>query len=102
MGQFTVKSQTSNTNYEYSNSTLIVQGSYAEDAITHTLQSCNGSCYRKDAQGNMGQYIGNFNGIVRDGVIKYSMSEMSRQDANAVWDAIDEIEPYMTGENSEE
>ena len=41
-------------------------------------------------------------GFARDGQeIKYSMSEMSRQDANLVWDAIDEIEPLITGEDNE-
>ena len=36
---------------------------------------------------------------LRDGEVRYSLSEMSRKDSNKVWDAIDEIEPYVMGEN---
>jgi hypothetical protein len=39
---------------------------------------------------------------MRDGEIRYSMSEMSRRDSNLVWDAIDGIEPYILGENTNE
>ena len=39
---------------------------------------------------------------MRNGEIKYSVSEMSRKDSNLVWTAIGEIEPYVLGENQEE
>lgn len=99
MGNFVIKNQTSNTQYEYSNATMIVTGNYAKDVTSGKLQTYNGSCFRKNEQGQQGEYFGNFNGIYREGSadIKYSMSEMSRRDANAVWDAIDEIEPHVLG-----
>ena len=97
-GTFQVKSQTNNVTFEYKTTTMIVQGGYNKDATTTTLQSVNGTCYRVDKDGNMGEFLGNFNGYARDDQnIKYSMSEMSRKDANEVWDAIDEIEPEITG-----
>ena len=104
MGNFVIKNQMNNVNYEYSDSTIIVQGSYSKEATTDTLQSLNGNCYRKNEQGQQGEFFGNFNGYLRDGVVKYSMSEMSRRDSNAVWDAIDEIEPHIlpVDNNSEE
>ena len=45
--------------------------------------------------------IGTFNGYMRDGEVRYNMSEMSRRDSNKVWDAIDEIEQNITGANAE-
>lgn len=102
MGNFVVKNQTSNVQFEYSNNTMIVQGNYVKNATTGQLQTYTGQCYRKNQQGQQGEYFGNFSGFLRDGSqeIKYSMSEMSRRDSNAVWDAIDEIEPYVLGTDS--
>ena len=102
MGTFNVTSSTLNNNYEYVNSEVKVSGSYQKDAQTDALQSVNGSVYALDQSGQQGAYIGNFNGYVRDGEVKYSISEMSRRDANKVWDAIDEIEAEITGSNAGE
>lgn len=102
MGNFVIKNQTSNTTYEYTNDSIVVTGNYVKNATTGALQTYNGQCYRKTAQGQQGEYFGNFNGFLRDGSqeVKYSMSEMSRRDSNLVWGAIDEIEPYVLGTNS--
>ena len=99
MGTFNVTSSNLNKQYQYSNDTLIVIGNYNQDVTAMILQNVNGSAYRKNAQGERGDYIGNFSGTMRNGEILYSLSEMSRRDNNAVWDAIDEIEPYILGEN---
>ena len=102
MGNFVIKNQTSNTTYEYTDSSIIVTGIYVKDSNSGDLISYNGQCYRKTAQGQQGEYFGNFNGFLREGdqEVKYSMSEMSRRDSNLVWNAIDEIEPYVLGTNS--
>ena len=100
MGTFTVTSSNLQNQYNYSNDTLIVIGNYSMDATTSTLQNVAGTAYRKNQDGSQGEYVGNFNGYMRDGVVKYSISEMTRQDANLVWDAIDEIEANILGENS--
>lgn len=90
--EFNITSSTLNTSYNYKD-VIIVQGSYVKDAETQALQSINGSCYRKNAQGEMGDYIGNFNGYPNgDGEITYDLSQMKRADSNLVWDAIDAIE----------
>ena len=80
----------------------MVVGGYNKDATTNTLQNVNGSVYNLNEQGEQSDYIGNFNGYMRDGAIKYSMSEMSRQDSMKVWNAIDGIEPHIIGTNNEE
>lgn len=100
MSTFNVTSSTLNNNYEYKNGVVIVTGSYSKNATTDTLQRINGSAYN-DNNGEQGDYIGNFDGYMRDNEVRYSLSEMSRKDSNKVWDAIDEIEVYVIGENNE-
>jgi hypothetical protein len=102
MGNFVVKNQTSKIEFEFTNNTLIVQGKYEKNVSTSMLMSYTGSCYRKNQQGQMSEYIGNFNGFLRSGsdTVKYSFDEMTRQDSNLVWDAIEEIEPYVIGEDN--
>lgn len=99
MGTFNITSSSLNNGYEYKDSAVIVNGGYNKDAQTDTLQNVNGNVYEKDAQGQSGRYIGNFNGSMNNGEITYSLSAMSRADSNKVWDAIDGIEPYILGEN---
>lgn len=95
--EFTVTSSTLNTQFNYKD-VIIVQGGYVKDATTNVLQSINGACYRINAQGGVGDYIGNFNGFPQaDGSINYDLSQMSRADSNLVWDAIDAIEAEITG-----
>ena len=102
MGTFNITSSTLNNSYEYKDENLIVNGNYTKNAQTGSLQSINGSCYRINSEGEEGDFVGNFNGNVRNGEIYYSLSEMPRRDANLVWDAIDEIEQNVTGENIDE
>lgn len=102
MSTFNVTSSSLNNQYEYANTNVTVNGNYVKDATTDTLQSVGGSVYNLPAQqGQQGEYIGNFNGYMRDGEVKYSISEMSRRNASKVWDAIDEIEANITGANEE-
>lgn len=102
MSTFNVTSSSLNNQYEYANTNVTVNGNYVKDATTDTLQSVSGSVYNLPAQqGQQGEYIGNFNGYMRDGEVKYSISEMSRRNASKVWDAIDEIEANITGANEE-
>lgn len=101
MGTFTITSSTTNNSFSYEDTNVTVQGSYTLDATTNTLQNVSGSAY-KAQDGAQGDYIGNFNGYMRDGEIRYSISEMSRRNANLVWDAIDEIEANILGTNNGE
>ena len=102
MATFEIKSQTNNATYEYKDEKLVVQGNYVKDGASNALVSVSGSCYRITQQGQQGEYIGNFNGYMRDGEVRYTTSEMSRRDQNDVWDAIDEIEAHILGGNNNE
>ena len=100
MSTFNVTSSSLNNQFEYANENVTVQGSYTKDATNNTLQNVSGSVYKVPAQqGQQGEYIGNFNGYMRDGEVRYSISEMSRRNATITWDAIDEIEANITGAN---
>ena len=102
MGTFEVTSSTLNNQYSFKDENLVVNGAYVKDAQNNTLRSISGACYLITESGEPGNYVCNFNGYMRDGEIKYSVSEMSRKDSNLVWTAIGEIEPYVLGENQEE
>ncbi|MBR1449569.1 MAG: hypothetical protein IJ588_12595 [Prevotella sp.] len=104
MGTFKTTSKTENTQFTYANDTLNVTGSYEKDIENGRLKSVNGQVYKTNATGGgNGQYVGTFNGTTNSGSLKYSLpSEMSREDAMAVWEIIDEIEPKIVGSESEE
>lgn len=102
MESFNLKNSSLDSSYEYKNEVLVVTGSISKDALHNTLNSLSGSCHRITNEGEPGDYVGNFNSHIRNGVIKYSLSEMSREDSNLVWDAIEGIEPYVLCENQEE
>lgn len=100
MATFEIKSRTNNATYEYKDENLVVQGNYVKDGTSGNLASVSGSCYKITEQEQQGEYVGNFNGYMRNGEVRYTMSEMSRRDSNNVWDAIDEIEARILNENS--
>ena len=102
MGTFNIKSSTLNSQFDYKNDAIIVTGSFAKDATSDQLQNISGSCYRINSAGEQGDHIGNFNGFMRNGKMLYSLSEMSREDSLAVWDAITEIEQYIIEPNQGE
>lgn len=92
MGNFKVISETKNTQYGYDNSDVIVNGNYNTNTKDNVVMKISGSVYRKNSSGEQGTFIGNFNGQLRNDEMKYSLSEMSREDSNLVWAAIEDIE----------
>lgn len=101
-GTFTIQSKIENTQFKYENTDVIITGNSAKDIQNDTLQSIGGTAYVLNEQGEQGNYIGNFNGYMRDGEMRYSVSEMSRSASVKVWDAIDEIEAEVTNTNAGE
>ena len=97
---FTIISETRNAQYEYTNTTLFVNGGFAKDARTDTLREISGSVYH-NASGGQGEYVGNFNGYDRNGQMKYSVSEMDIEDALETYAAIGDIVEHINGENEE-
>ena len=101
MSTFNITSSTLNSNFTYVNDNLSINGSFQQDAKTDELQTISGTAYKPNGEGQQGTYIGNFNGRMVNGVMKYTLSDMTRQDTMLVLDAIDEIEQYIAGANQE-
>ena len=96
MSTFTITSSKVNKTFTLENENINIQGSFVTDESTGYLQTMQGTCYRPDHESS---YIGNFNGAMRNGEMRYSLSEMSRTDSRIVWDAIDEIESNILPSN---
>lgn len=95
-------SKTENTAYVCKQTGIIVNGTVTKDVINGEIQSVNGTCYRPNEQGEIGENFGNFNGYLRNGELVYDISEMNRKDNNLTWDAIDEIESKILPVDNEE
>lgn len=95
MSTFKVISETKNTQYGYDNTDVIVNGNYNTNTKDGVVMNISGSVYRKNESGEQSDYIGNFNGQMRNDEMKYSLSEMTRSDSNLVWAAIDDIESHV-------
>jgi hypothetical protein len=98
---YEVTNKTENTSYVCKQTGIIVNGTVTKDVISGDIQYVNGTCYRPNEQGEIGENFGNFNGYLRDGELKYALSEMNRKDSNLVWGAIDEIESNILPANEE-
>ena len=102
MGKFTITSSKKDRTYILEDENINVNGTYQADEETGEVQNVTGACYRPNPQPGSTDYIGNFNGVLRNGELRYSLSEMSRKDSLLVWDAIDEIEQNILPQNNEE
>lgn len=101
MSKFNITSSTLNSSFTYENENLSINGSFIQDAKTAELQNISGTAYKPNGEGQQGTYVGNFNGRMVNGVMKYAFSDMTLQDTMLVLDAIDGIEKYINGENQE-
>lgn len=101
MSKFNITSSTLNSSFTYENENLSINGSFIQDAKTAELQNISGTAYKPNGEGQQGTFVGNFNGRMVNGVMKYAFSDMTLQDTMLVLDAIDDIEKYINGENQE-
>lgn len=91
-GTITILSSTLNTLFNYENEQLKISGNYQLDTEAKTLLVINGSANRNTEQG---EYVGNFSGSLRDGKMKYTLSDMSIEDTALLTEAIRDIESYI-------
>lgn len=91
MSEFVIKSSTLNSQYEFKDVNIIVNGNFQKNAQDGKLTSISGECYR-NVDGNMGDSFGYFNGYPNGNEMMYDLSQMKRADNNIVWDAIEAIE----------
>ena len=100
MGKLSIINSVLNVQYEYKNEALKIAGNYNQDAETKTVKSINGSIFRLGE--TQETYIGNFSGADRDGEMRYSFSEIASKDADAILEAVGEIEQYIIAADEEE
>lgn len=98
MSEFVIKSSTLNSNYEFKDVNIIVNGNFQKNAQDGKLISISGECYR-NVDGNMGESFGYFNGYPNGDEMMYDLSQMKRADNNIVWDAIEVIEAEVLSRN---
>lgn len=93
MSKLNITQQTMVTRYEYSgDGAVTAQGEYRVNSITGKLEAVSGTVY------DNGQYIGDYNGYQRNDAVKYSLSEMTKEQSDVVWAVIADIEPQITPE----
>lgn len=97
MSEFVVKSSTLNSQYEFKDVNIIVNGNFQKNAQDGKLTSISGECYR-NVDGNMGDSFGYFNGYPNGNEMMYDLSQMKRADSELVWDAIEAIEAEILPE----
>ena len=100
MGTFTKTQSVIDNQYSYTNESIAISGNYFIDAPTGTFRGIMGSVFAIDTEGNPGKFIGSFNGSMEGEEMSYSFSQMTKENYDLVWDAIKEIEPYLTGEQN--
>ena len=98
MGNFEIVSSMLNINFKFNNENVSINGSVQKDGKTGDMQTLSGACYTPSESGE-GDHIGNLSGHNRDGQMRYSISEMSTKDMEAVRSAITEIEQDINNEN---
>ena len=91
-GTIKIISSTLNTQFSYVNEQLKISGNYQLDTENKTLLVINGSANRNTEQS---EYVGNFSGSLRDGRMRYTLSDMSIEDTAYLTEAITDIESYI-------
>ena len=98
MAKFEILNKTVNSNYEYTNDYLKVNGSYGKDATTGTVLSMSGQMHDIDDL----HTVGYLRGDLQSGEMKYSLSGVKVEDGAKAWQAISDIATRVQAEDSAE
>ena len=88
-------SSTLNENYNVENEKVMGTVTTVSNQETKKLIRMDGQVYGKKEDGTQGVYIGNFNGMLKDGAMKYTTSQMTRAEYNIVMDLTEELEKEL-------
>ncbi|MBQ3700836.1 MAG: hypothetical protein II886_13180 [Prevotella sp.] len=100
MSTFSIQNEVINAQFTYENEDITASGSYTRNASDGSVTSIGGSVNKSDADGNS-VYLCSFSGGLRNGVIKYTTSEITKEDYDDVWAAITDIENHVTADVQE-
>ena len=92
MSEFILKTTVLLSQFEYEDGTLNVQGEIRRNAETSEVERVAGSVSIKE---ETQVHVGSFSGSMRGNEMKYSLSEMTRLNADIVWGAIAAIEQQI-------
>lgn len=92
MSEFILKTTVLLSQFEYEDGTLNVQGEIRRNAETSEVERVSGSVSIKE---ETQVHVGSFSGSMRGNEMKYSLSEMTRPNADIVWGAIAAIEQQI-------
>ena len=92
MSEFILKTTVLLSQFEYEDGTLNVQGEIRRNAETSEVERVAGSVSIKE---ETQVHVGSFSGSMRGNEMKYSLSEMTRLNADIVWSAIAAIEQQI-------
>lgn len=100
MGTFKIAGSTMNHQYSYEDEAVVVTGSYSTDVQQGTVRNIHGSVSARNVAGHE-EYVGDFSGVMREGELRYSLSEMTRENAAKTWAAIDAVEAQVLSAQEE-
>lgn len=96
MANFIITKKENNRWFTYTNENVYVDGAWIIDDLTSQLIRVEGRVSHI-VNGESGDYIGNFVGIVESNELVYQLSKMSRANSMLTWAAIDDIEQEILG-----
>lgn len=113
MAKIIVTKTTATKVFEFAGEELNVKGEVIYDPKTLEIERLSGSFYEKadPETGINGEYIGNFDGSYVDGSLRYSIRDMTVENAQKVTALVAEVDEYAQqiiqteepeGENEEE
>lgn len=80
--------------YRAINDAVLCKASVVWDSMKEQVTNLDGQVYAlKD--GKQGDYIGSFNGVLANGVMTYSTSQMPRQQHSKVMQVVEELEQSL-------
>ena len=100
MSKYEIRSKTLHQNFNYENDQLNINGSSQQDGYTGELKIISGTAYKIIQDGEQPKFIGNFSGYKADGVMNYTLGEMTLEDMVIVREAINDIESKINSSNN--
>lgn len=88
-------SSTLNENYNVTSDDFVGTTNAVKNTTSNQLTNLNGQLYEKKDDGTQGAYVGNFNGVLRDGTMVYTTSQMTREQYMKVMTLIGDIESQL-------
>lgn len=91
----TKTNSTLNESYKVTSDEFVGIANLIKNLQTDVVTNLNGQLYVKKEDGTQGDYVGNFNGMVKDGKMVYTTSQMTCEGFNKVMNLVAELENLL-------